>query len=361
MKFTIIKNTKLQDGKLQGDGYALASRISINSECAVFEIKNTAHADYSFVFAFEGVGHHCRMEVLPSQNLILLYFIRDGIPIYLQHASLSIPPEQTITLYWEADSIRVHLGFTNIINILGEGLSSGHWGFATRDTPYKIPEVLVQFTPLTQFQWICLGDGYSNNRWKNRHLFSWPELAFGNGGTHLNACVAAGNTRRTLKVLEFIRHRVAGASVFIAAGADDLIESEPLEGFLSRLSTLVENTRCAGAKSIHLCAIPPSTRNNEEIIKRNHAIHELSQKNGIAFIDFHQCLSPAMPGILVGGGYPGPEAQRMIATLVLKQLGIQTTISPLIHVERKPKVHGLMTRALSRAQICIDSILGRLP
>ena len=361
MKYTTIKNTNLQDGKLQGDGFALAPRISLNSECAVFEIKNTANADYSFVFAFEGVGHHCRMEVLPSQDLILLYFIRDGISIYLQHASLSIPSEQTITLHWEADSIRVNLGFTNILNILGEGLSSGHWGFATRDTPYIIPEVLVKFTPLTQFQWICLGDGYSNNRWKNRHLFSWPELAFGNSGTHLNACVAAGNTRRTLEVLESIRHRVAGTSVLIAAGADDLIEGESLEDFLSRLSTLVDNTRYAGAKSIYLCAIPPSTHNNEEIIKRNNAVHELTQKNGTTFIDFHKTLSPAMPGILVGGGYPGPEAQRMIAALVVKQLGIQTTVSPIVHIERKPKVHGLLSRALSCAQRTIDSILGRLP
>jgi hypothetical protein len=361
MKFTPIKNTTLHGRNLQGDGYVLASRITLASQTAVFKIEKAGYSDFSFVFAFEGVGNHCRMDVLPSGNLILIHFIRDGIPIYLQHASVEIPADKSIRLHWDSDSIRVDLGFANIINILGEGCPSGHWGFAARDKAYNLPETTVRIAPLTKFQWICLGDGYSNNRWKNRHLFSWPELAFGTTGAHLNACVAAGNTRRALRILESIGHRMSGAVLLIAAGADDLIEGEPIGDYLNRLSLLVELAQSAGAEAIHLCAIPPSTRNNQGIMERNQGILELAGKNDVGFIDFHKTLSPAIPAVLVGGAYPGPEAQRMLAASVIEHLGMKTHLSPLRHIERKPLVHGIAARILSRVEKTIDSMLGKLP
>jgi hypothetical protein len=361
MNLNPIKSATLNGRQLCGHGYALAPRIVLDGHTGVFRIPQIGPTGFAFVFAFGGVGHHYRMDVIPARNLVLLHFIRDGIPIYLQHASLALPAISSLTIHWDADSVRIDLDDANLINVLGEGRVSGHWGFAVQGAGYLMPETSAATTVLAKFRWLCLGDGYSNNRWRNRHFFSWPELAFGMAGTHLNACVAAGNTRRTLEVLDSIRHRADESTILIAAGADDLIEGESATDSLERLALLAGLARTAGAASIHFCAIPPRASNDEEVRRRNFAINELAQRMNAGFIDFHQALSSSAASLLIGGDYPGAAAQRILAAHVISYLGLLTGVAPLTHIDRAPLVGGTLARILARAARAVDTALGQLP
>jgi hypothetical protein len=356
-----IKLARFEKGRLVGHGYALADFEALAGSMLQFTFRIAASQSVSFVFGFQGVGQHYRCDIQPSSNLVILHWFRDGIPVYLQHASIRIELGKDVIIRWSLDAIRIFRDDVCFINVLAGGIPGGHWGFATGDQPLLPPAVEMKRLPSPHHRWVVLGDGYSNNRWKNRHFFSWPELAFGHRVDYLNACVAAGNTRRVLQVIESITHQLDGAVVLIAAGADDFIEGEPLEDSITRLTQVIDLTRRAGATSIHLCAIPPRARNNEEVRTRNQALKLLASTVANGFIDFHAALEKESSTLIINGDYPGAEAQLILARTVLCNLEITQDLAPLHHTPRPKTPPLIITRFLHCLSRKIDSILGRMP
>lgn len=360
-EFATIKNARLEGGLLSGTGYALADYESLGSEQLQFTLQLDRRAPVSFVFGFQGVGHHYRLDFHPATDLVIFHLIHDGIPVYLQHASIRIETGHEFTINWSIDAIRIFVDNTCFLNVTGAYIPGGRWGFAAEGKPERLPTVAMKRLPSPAYRQVVLGDGYSNNRWKNRHFFSWPELAFGHRGDYLNACVAAGNTRRVLDMINSIRDQLAGAEVLIAAGADDFIEGELIKDSLDRLKQVITAARTANARTIRLCAIPPRARNNEQVIERNRAIAALASASADGFIDFHSALGGETSNLIVNGDYPGAEAQQILARTVLSSLGIDTDLANIRHSPRPKAPPRLVTRFLHRLARKIDPILDRLP
>lgn len=361
MKYSYLKKARLEAGLLKGRGYALAPFEELASNEIEFVFRIQQDQDYAFIVGFRGVGHHYRCDIIPLRNLVVLHLIKDGIPVYLQHASLHIRENFDFRLSWSPSSLRIFHGKLCMINIVGEGLDSGRWGFAINDVPLHMPEVTMKRRPRFAPGWVVLGDGYSNNRWKNRHFFSWPELAFAQRGDYLNACVAAGNTRRVLEVIEQIQPTIAGSVVILAVGADDFIEDVSADESLGRISQIIAQLKGLGARRVHLCAIPPRKYRDNEVAERNTELAALARLEADGFIDFHQLLSPAKESLLVNGDYPGSAAQLVMAKGVIAHLGLDGGPAPLQEASRHAMLRGFMARAARSLIRSLEIKLDLLP
>jgi hypothetical protein len=360
MVYQCIKNASITGNVLRGSGYALAPYDSP-------EGKETEHkfifprVNSSFVFGFQGVGHHYRCDLYPCRHLIVLHLISDGVPIYLQHASLDLSTPFELRICWSKISIRLYKENSCFINILGEGFYGGRWGFAINGGELQMPDIATQSHPSPAFKWIVVGDGYSNNRWPNRHFFSWPELAFGNRGDYLNACVAAGNTRRVIEIVERIGQHWMNATVLIAAGADDFIEDTPDEETLERLAQIIRKCKAYRAASVLVCGIPPRAKNDDQVVARNKKIRELAETEADGFVDFHTMLLKEKHQLLVSGDYPGATAQQIIAKDVLNRLDIPGELNPVVAAERQVFFKGRLAHRVSRLSVWLARGLGRIP
>lgn len=361
MDYECLKKSQLNSGILSGYGYALAQHEELGDRQIKFVVSIRNHQRVIFIFGFRGVGQHYRCDIMPSQNLVIIRAIKDGIPVYLQHASLRLETDIDLRIVWDVHSIRILIGKTCFINILGEGIYSGRWGFGVNGDEYRLPEVKVFSEPSHPYRWVILGDGYSNNRWPNRHFFSWPELAFGHRGDYLNACVAAGNTRRVSEVIELIQNTFIGADVILAAGADDFIEGTSSGESMERIQIIVARLKILGARSINVCAIPPRACGDSEVIARNIALRGIAATESCGFIDFHGVLSENKQLLLVNGDYPGATAQAAMAVTVLNYLGLDSDLAPLFAVERIPRFRGFAARIARRVVTELESGLDRLP
>lgn len=361
MQYECIKNVSIDGRLLYGAGYALARYT--HAESGEFEHKFTFSPmeRTSFVFGFHGVGHHYRGDLHPAENLIVLHLIRDGVPIYLQHASIDLSTPFELRICWTEISIRIFKHDSCFINILGEEINGGRWGFAVDGGKFHLPEVTTNRNLYPDFKWIVFGDGYSNNRWKNRHFFSWPELAFGHRAPYLNACVAAGNTRRVLEIIDKVEKHISASTVLVAAGADDFIENTPIPETLDRLTQIVAKCKANGAASVLICAIPPRGENDAEVAQLNGLLRKLAEADADGFIDFHAMLSAEKHRLLVGGDFPGAAAQEIIAHGVIKHLGLAGGLAPLSAAQRQTFCTGKPARCMRRLATWLARCLGRIP
>jgi hypothetical protein len=361
MEYECLKKAHLSAGLLSGHGYALAPFEELAGGGLEFGFPIRGMDEIAFVIGFRGVGHHYRCDIIPKRNLVLLHLIKDGIPVYLQHASINLGKETAFRIRWTADALLLFGGDICFINILGEGIDSGRWGFAVNGGQVRLPDVAQTRKPRFQPRWVVLGDGYSNNRWPNRHFFSWPELTFGQRGDYLNACVAAGNTRRVLEVIEQISPIFAGCEVILAAGADDFIEGTSSDESIRRIRQILARLNALGTHRIHVCAIPPRARRDDEVTARNALLAPLALSEADGFIDFHGILSAGKAQLLVNGDYPGAQAQIMLAQGVLSNLGLSGELVQLESANRNPRLRGFAARAARRLLTRLEAGLDRLP
>lgn len=223
----------------------------------------------------------------------------------------------------------------------------------------RLPVVTVKVNPAPCYEWIVLGDGYSNNRWKNRDFYSWPELAFGDKLPYLNACVAAGNTRRVLDIAHRIGAEFADSKVMLAVGADDFMEGEIIGDSISHITEIATLARSKGATGLHVCSILPKPKHHGELAAWNAAIAELVPLHFDSCIDFHKIIASSADELLVHGDYPGAEAQRAIATAVLRHFQLPDHLALLECPCLKPMLNGLPARIAIRLCGAIDQYLGR--
>lgn len=361
MTYECVKSARLSNGMLSGQGYALAPFEELAGGVLDFAMPLHGTETLSFVFGFQGVGHHYRCDIIPRRSLVILHLLKDGIPVYLQHASMKLAEGMDFHILWSKHSLRLCSGNMCFINILGEGIDSGRWGFVVNGNPISLPDVTTTRKPSFQPQWVILGDGYSNNRWPNRHFFSWPELAFGNKGDYLNACVAAGNTRRVLEVIEQIPDIFNGAKVILAAGADDFIEGVPTDESLCRIRQILSRFRELEAGRIHVCSIPPRAHRDEEVIKRNAELASIAKQEADGFIDLHGMLLTKKEELLVNGDYPGAKAQLAIAREISLYFNLEGELAPLVNADRSPQIRGFASRVARGLLNRLETGLDRFP
>jgi hypothetical protein len=179
------------------------------------------------------------------------------------------------------------------------------------------------FIERAAYKWICLGDGFSNNRWRNRHFISWPELIFGRTNGYLNACVAAANTRRVQSIAKTFGATLGGSKIIVATGTDDLLEGESCTNFEVRLRKLVELLKLQGADQVFLATLPPRASDRANCIYWSERIHHVAADTGSTIMDFHEWLAPHVKCAMIRGEYPGAEGQAILATHVAKVLEIE--------------------------------------
>jgi hypothetical protein len=357
--YRAIKGVRLSEGSLQGNGYILQERLSALENEIEFSFFPNLEGPLFFVFGFRGVGNHYRLEFDPNCGRVFLQRFRDGMPVYLQHAAFPFNDRAPIRIRWSRVSIRIHLGELCILNVLAGEIKEGRWGFAGNGRDIPIPAVTVSHLPPSTFEWIILGDGYSNNRWKNREFYSWPELAFGDKSNYLNACVAAGNTRRVLEIVRQINSTFKGSRVILAVGADDFMEGEPFPEILERLREIVALIRSYGALEVHLCSLAPKPKFTVDLSALNTLFAEFSTQDCDSWIDFNSLWSDHSTGLLVHGDYPGPDAQRAMATEVLRHFQMEPRLAALDWMVRAPRLGGLTQRLAARINGELDHLLGR--
>jgi hypothetical protein len=283
-------------------------------------------AGFSFLFGFRGIGWHYRCDIQPRAGIIALYQVRDGLPLYLHHVCINLNEGSVISVIWHSRSIRVQLGGFTLFNVIVDGPPAGHWGFAAMDEPFSLPEFSHALEQPENYGWICLGDGFSNARWRNRHFLSWPEIVWGDGNTCLNACVAAGNSVRVLGAMRDLGSLPMGADVIVATGSDDLIEEENFADYTTRLGLIVAGLRQAGAAGIHLCTLPPRISALNCTRKWSDGIIEYACGENIPVLDFHSWILPEIAACMVRGEYPGAAAQQLIAVKTAERLGLEPAV-----------------------------------
>ena len=306
----------------EGGAERLGPWDSLEHECLSYTLTLPGDDGFAFLFGFQGRGCNFRLDVRPKNRIAALYQRCDGILLYLHHVCLELRPGSEVTVLWQAGSIRVKLNGFCIINVIATGPTSGHRGFVPIGTAYEIPRVEVARIAATTFEWICLGDGFSNNRWPHRHFLSWPEILFGDRDACLNACVAAGNTHRVLDVIGSLGATLKDAKIIVASGTDDVIEGETFDACAARLETMVARLRAAGTGAIYLCTLPPRTSHKSACVTWSEGIRKLAATANVGVLDFHEWLSPQASTSMTGGDYPSASGQHVLAERIATTLDL---------------------------------------
>lgn len=327
-----IKGATLDGNRLGSGGYVILSDAATNSQEVRFCLNNSDHSDFSFVFGFRGVGNHFCLNFSARQSRYLLTRIQDGIAVYLQHAFVSPGQSGEVQISWSDHSIRLFAGGTCFVNILTDGLADGGWGFKGLGVPTTIPDVIVEIKERAKYEWLIVGDGYHNNRWRNRDFYSWPELAFGDKLNYLNACVAAGNTMRVLDIVEQISECFKGGSVIIAAGSDDVIEGHSIESIKSRITDIHEKICAHGARHVYVSTLPSKPLLGDACETLNKWILDQFSKGPDMPLDFNAILAALPDKGLIRNDHPTPAAHREIAKAVLNRFQMAAQIADLGYV-----------------------------
>ena len=357
--YRFTKSATLSNGVLVGGGFALGDWLSVDGREIEFSFPLPVETALYFVFGMRGVGNHYRLHIQRKDRRFVLTRFRDGIPVYLQHAYLKWAEQDILRICWNDTSIRIFLNEVCFINVLNDGIHDGSWGFAGTQQPIQLPKVTLASNPAGNYQWIILGDGYSNNRWSNRDFFSWPELAFGDKTDYLNACVAAGNTRRVLEIVNKIGRNFSGSRVIVASGADDVIEGEPLEEIIERLQQIIKRVREMGASEVHLTTIVPQIKHYEQTLALNREISRALSGTCDSILDFHHLLGENLAAWSANGDFPGAIYQRKIAVHVLEHFFGHGRLAPLVDPSPRPQLRGLRGRVIALLSRWLDRTLGR--
>jgi len=227
------------------------------------------------------------------------------------------------------------------MNVLHDGKAEGEWGFSVpRGRTLALPRVEIVQQPVPPLDWVVLGDGFSNNRWPNRHFVSWPELLFGPDVSYLNACVAAANSRRVLQVAQRLVSRMRDTRVIVAMGTDDLIEGGETESFLRNLDNLVALLENAGVRRIWILNLPPVRSQMNAIPDWNETLKRRLCDTRITLVDTHSLLTTFM----IHGEYPSVDGQWLIAQHLATLLGGLNPHTPDIIIPQE----GLLAKAAMR-------------
>lgn len=315
----LIKGAQVQDNILYGPGFALSADFDTSEEGVrySFLLPPMEKTSWSFVFGFTGVGCHYALTFLGGERLMRLDRVQDGVCVYLHHLALDLQAGMSIEIVWSAPSIRVIVDEWCVLNLYEEALTSGHWGIKT---PHSVVVPKVERQALTagwkNFKTVVIGDGFSNARWSNRHFISWPERLWGTKSDYLNACVAAGNSRRCEQIYTRLRACIDWGRVerlVLCFGSDDLIEAENYDSFHSRLEAYFDSRD--GRPEVYVLGLPPLAAHSSAILERNRSIRDLVERSGGTYIDIHGALL-LHPRSMTRGNYPNDIGQRVIAEAV---------------------------------------------
>lgn len=364
MKFRFVKGGALSKSLLGPRGFVLGEFQKFGELALSLKLKPRGKTDFACVFGFRGVGNHFRFDFTRAANRFVLSQIRDGIQIYLQHAIMKAPISDFLEVLADDVSIRIFSGKHCFINVVHEGSIDGHWGFAGVGYQVPAPEMQVKALKRKNFEWLIFGDGYSNNRWENRDFYSWPEMAFGDKADYLNACVAAGNTRRVLEIIPRLATRLRGTNVILAVGADDVMEMEPHGEVIVRMEAIVKLLRDLDVETIHVTTLAPKPRYLESTAALNYWIRETLSTTCDSVIDFHEIIASCAEADLCNGDFPGPRVQIQMADAVLASLIDNSFASPLLAQEQKnirqpSPIKRFALRVAARLDSYIDRFLGK--
>lgn len=337
----LIKGASEGHGVIRGPGYALLGHQDARRQQVTYRLPMPERQACYFVFGFQGVGSHFLVELCSQQGLIALYRVKDGIPLYLNHVLVRLPAHAVIDIVQDTDFLSVSSSGYGLLNVLHDGNGEGEWGFSVPGgRTLTLPRVETVHQPVPPLEWIVLGDGFSNNRWPNRHFVSWPELLFGSDVSYLNACVAAANSRRVLQVAQPLVSRMRNTQVIVAMGTDDLIEGGEAESFLRNLDNLVALLENADVRHIWVLNLPPVRSQIAAIPDWNETLQRRLCGNRITLVDTHSLLAPCM----IQGEYPGAHGQWLIAQHLATLVGGFKPQAPSIIVPRE----GLLSKAAMR-------------
>lgn len=355
-----IKGAALKDGAMGGCGY-LFSIEGVDAGSPLRHCLVLAGTEpFSFLFGLSGLGYHYRLDVRPEESTLALYHIRDGIPLYLHHFATHIPPDAAITVDLFHSQIRVGINGFQVMHAVGDPHFDPRIGFSPlAPVGFTLPKHSATPLLLPALAWLCLGDGFSNARWRNRNFLSWPERVFGHREDWFNGCVAAGNSRRVLQLAWDFAPLCHDSSVLLAVGSDDQIEGETYADFETRLAAIIQRLRSSRLKSIHLATLPPRASAMEATRDWSARIREFAANNNLGILDFHGWLAADMSG-MVRGEYPGASAQALLASRVAETLGLTLPSSCPAEIHPNPPAP-LTVKFLRKAHRWLDNRLADFP
>lgn len=355
-----IKGATVKDGLAGGRGYLLGP----DGEGPAGPVRHLLTlADghpFSFLFGLLGLGYHYRLDIRPSDSVLALYHVRDGIPVFLHHFSTPLSPGTRISIDTFHSQARIGLNGFQVMHAQIDSTLDARIGFAPLSPAgFRLPDCARTPLCLPMLAWLCLGDGFSNARWRNRHFLSWPELVFGQREDWFNGCVAAGNSRRIIQLAWDFAPLCRNSSVLLATGSDDLIEGESYDDFENRLFTTVQALRSTGVQSIHVATLPPRVSAMEETEDWSKRIAIFADRHQLKLLDFHSWLKPHMH-LMVRGEYPGSGAQKLLAAKVAERLALPLPEPPPEHVAPIPSA-GLRHRFLRKLHHQLDMQFADFP
>jgi len=354
----LIKGASERHGYIFGPGYALLGHQNANRHQVTYRLPLPDQQVCYFVFGFQGVGSHFLVELCAQQGLIALYHVKDGIPVYLNHVLVRLPARAIIDILQDTDFLSISSSGYGLLNVLHDGNAEGEWGFSVpRGHRLSLPRVEIVHQQVPPLAWIVLGDGFSNNRWRNRHFVSWPELLFGPKVSYLNACVAAANSRRVLQVAQRLVPRMRNTQVIVAMGTDDLIEGAGAEHFLRNLDNLVALLHKAGVRHVWIINLPPVRSQMAAIMEWNEILRRRLYDTNITLVDTHSLLMQDKSSCMAEGEYPDASGQWLIARHLAPLLGgLNPQRSPII----TPR-EGLLAQAAMRLSSLFARVGSRTP
>lgn len=310
----LIKGARHHRGQILGPGYVLLGTEDANDGQVIYRLPLLDHSTGQFVFGFQGVGSHFLAKVCQRHGLIAVYCIQDGIPVYLNHVLVRLPENSILEILHDVDFISITCSGYALINVLHDGNAAGDWGFAVaKRSRLSLPRVEIAHRSRSDSEWIVLGDGFSNNRWSNRHFVSWPELLFGTNVSYLNACVAAANSGRVLAVSRKLAPRMRNANVIVSMGTDDLIEGHGLGPLLHNAERLVNLLAEAGTRNVWMTNLPPVNFLEPQLSEWNEALSQHMCKFPVTLVDIHSLLMRNQNSYMAQGNYPSSDGQWLIA------------------------------------------------
>jgi hypothetical protein len=341
----LIKGAREHHGDIHGPGYALPGHQDASGHQITYRLPLPHRQACYFVFGFRGVGSHFLLELRAQQGLVALYQIKDGIPLYLNHVLVRLAADAIVDVVQDADFLSISSSGYALLNVLHEGNAEGDWGFSVpRGHTLSLPRVEIVHQQVSPLEWIVLGDGFSNNRWPNRHFVSWPELLFGPEVSYVNACVAAANSRRVIQVAQRLVPRMRNTQVIVAMGTDDLIEGGVAESFLRNLDDLVTLLHNAGVRYVWIINLPPVRSQMALIPELNEILRRRLCNPNIALVDTHSLLMQDHSTCMAQGEYPNASGQWLIAQHLAPLLGGLNPQRPPIITPRD----GLLSKAAMR-------------
>ena len=283
-----IKGARIEGDRALGGGFLIQQKPDDLPFPRRHRLDLAGPEPFAFLFGLSGLGYHFRLDVRPQDSILALYQICDGIPLFIHHFATPIRPDATITIDLFHSQIRVGINGFQVMHAIGDPHFDPRIGFSPL-TPagFILPVHITTPLLLPALEWLCLGDGFSNARWRNRSFLSWPERVFGRREDWFNGCVAAGNSRRIMQLAWDFAPLCHDSSVLLAVGSDDQIEGESYADFEDRLAAIIERLRSSRLKSIYLATLPPRASAMDATRDWSARMRDFAGYNKINVLDFH--------------------------------------------------------------------------